>query len=132
MSEAVYIALFCTILTGFVMHYLTKDRDAGVRRVILDREAEVRRREFRRHILKCAYTLERTPHDRPDEVWRAYATMAPEILAEAELVAGDFPREFTALVRRAGEWRHADAESEAHSKNKALRDVLRDSIRDVY
>lgn len=127
-------ALFCTILTGFITHYLTKDRDAQARKAILEREADIRRRHFRRHVLRCRYVRERTPHNQPDEVWRQYAQMAPDLLAEAALGDGDFrtSSEFKDLVRRAGEWRRNDAEAAAKSEGKDLRDVLRDSIFDVY
>lgn len=124
-------SVFCSILTGLIVHYLTKDRDATARKSILDREADVRRRHFRRHVLKAAYTLERISHERPDDAWTAYCGMAPDILAEAELVAGDYPSEFDALVKCAAEWRRASAES-ARQQGQALRDVLRDSIRKVY
>jgi hypothetical protein len=107
----VWAPIFGSAFVGLLVHYLTKDRDATTRQSILDREADVRRRQFRRHILKCSYTLERTRHDRPDNVWTAYAAMAPDILAEAELVAGDYPAEFEALIKRAGEWRREDAEA---------------------
>lgn len=127
-------SLLGILIGGIVGHYLTKDRDTQARRAILDREADVRRRHFRKHILKCRYVLERTPHDRPDDVWAQYSQMAPDFLAEAALVDGDFasPDEFSQLVHRAGYWRRSDAEFAAQSNGKDLRDILRDSICDVY
>jgi hypothetical protein len=127
-------SLLGMLISGFAAHYLTKDRDAATRRAILEREADVRRRHFRKHVLKCRYLLERTSHDQPEEVWARYSEMAPDFLAEAALVDGDFaPREkFTALVNRAGHWRRPDAEAVAQSSGRDLRDILRDSICDVY
>src|SRR5437867_2916945 len=123
-----------SLLGILIGHYLTKDRDAQTRRAILEREADVRRRHFRKHVLECRYVLERTPHNRPDDVWAQYSDMAPDFLAEAALVDGDFaaPDEFNQLVHRAGHWRRSDAESAAQSEGKDLRDILRDSICDVY
>jgi hypothetical protein len=137
MSEAaawwgIGASLLSALVTGFIVHYLTKDRDAETRKSILDREADVRRRQFRRHILKASYTLERMSHETPnDALWKVYCGMAPEILSEAELVVGDFPSDFKKLVKRAGEWRWEDAQAAA-TNGKTLRDILRDSIRDVY
>jgi hypothetical protein len=96
---------------GLFAHWLTKGRDAQMKKAILDREADVRKRKFRQHILRCRYALERVPHDKPNEVWTAYASMAPEILAEAQMVAGDFQPEFITLVRRAGEWEYAEEQA---------------------
>jgi hypothetical protein len=127
-------SLLGILIGAIVAHYLTKDRDVAARKAILDREADIRRRHFRKHVLKYRYLLERTPHDRPDDVWTRYSETAPDFLAEAAIVDGDFvPRDqFTAIVHRAGHWRRADAESSARSAGKDLRDVLRDSICDVY
>lgn len=125
-------AILANLITGFIVHYLTKDRDAKTRQSILDREADVRRRRFRQHVLKASSTLERMSHQTANDVmWKAYCDMAPDILAEAELVAGDYSSEFTKLVKRAGEWRWEDAQAAA-TGGKTLRDVLRDSIREVY
>lgn len=125
------------------MHYLTKDRDARSRAANLEREADLRRREFIKTILLYRYRLERIPHTDPDAVWAAYAEMAPSLLAEAALVEGDFKPvgEFMRLVRRAGEWRLEDANATAFGTStgletgvyaKVLRDILRDSLVDVY
>lgn len=135
LDTAIYLSLFCSLVTGLCVHYLTKDRDTRTRKIVQEREAEVRRRIFRRLLLRSRYTLERTPHDRPDEVWSVYTNLAPELLAEAALVEGDFlpSDEFLIVVRRAGELRRDDAEKEARvSGGKVLRDVLKEAICAVY
>jgi hypothetical protein len=55
-------------------------------------------------------------------------------MTEAELVSGDFIPlvDFKRLVACAGEWRQDDAVRKASNTGVTLRDVLRDSILDVY
>lgn len=121
------------LIGGLAAHYLTKDRDVAARRAIAAREADIRRRGFQKFILRCGYTLERTNGGQSRLVWECYAAMAPDILAEAALVEGDVhdPEALRSAVRRAGEWRYADAETEAEHQGCQLRDVLCDSIRAI-
>lgn len=130
---AILLPTFTGLLGAFVGHYLTKDRDVAARRAIDAREADIRRQSFRKFILRCGYSLERTNGGQPRLVWECYAAMAPDIMAEAVLVEGDVrdPEALRVAVRRAGEWRYADAETEAESQGCQLRDVLCDSIRAI-
>lgn len=57
--------------------------------------------------------------------------MAPDILAEASLVLGDFDAPLEPLVEQAGNWRIEDAQRLAHERKCNLRDILRDSIKDI-
>lgn len=127
------IAIASGLIGVFLGHYLTKDRDVAARRAIASREADIRRRSFRKFILRCGYALERTNGGQPRSVWECYAAMAPDIMAEAALVEGDVhdPEALRAAVRRAGEWGYVDAETEAQRHECQLRDILCDSIRAI-
>lgn len=57
-----------TVIGWGVGHRLATKRDLIARKAIEEREAELRRRYFRRFIRKCRYTLERTPHTMPQIV----------------------------------------------------------------
>lgn len=115
---------------GFFGHWLASRREIAARSALLSKEAEIRRRAFRRFALKFRYDLERISHLENQKVWDEYAKRASDLLAEASLVVGDYsaPDEFLRLAKRAGEWRHEVAVAEAKKRDCTLRDVLRDSI----
>ena len=137
-ANALLWAVGAPILTGLMgallAHALTKNRDLATRRAIQRINADLRKRHFKKFILRCRYSLERLPHNNDDELWHKYASFAPDIMTEAELVSGDFIPlvDFKRLVACAGEWRQDDAVRKASNTGVTLRDVLRDSILDVY
>ncbi len=95
--EPLLIVLLTSIVTGgaglFVGHYLTKDRDARMHRVILSHEAEIRRREFLRLVVRGCCRIQRpaTPDHAPEDPWIAYNIAITEISAEFAMCEGDFP-----------------------------------------
>ena len=129
-----YAISACLILaTGLLTHYFTSNRDAKMKGAILDREAEVRRRQFARMVRKCRYSLERIKDSDPETVWDRYCEMAPDILADAALVEKDFPNSETLvrLIRRAGEWGRQDANAKARHEGRSLREVLCESLKAI-
>ena len=132
--DAIIMGFLILFLTAFIAHVLTKDRDIGTRRVLATREAEQRRLNFQKYVLLRRYQLERIAHHDDVAVWRAYEGWAPELIAEGNLVVGDFypVTDFVKLVRQAGEWRREDADKAAQVRGHRLRDVLRDSLVELY
>jgi hypothetical protein len=118
---------------AYLAHRWARDRDIVARSAILDREADVRRREFRKFILKTGFTFERTKGSDADKVWALYESVAPDILAEAALVEGDVrdPKALMAAVRCAGEWKRFNAQAAATQQKCEVRSILRESIRAI-
>ena len=86
------IAIASALIGGFLGHYLTKDRDTRMRKAILAREAEIRRREFRRIISRYRSRIERpaTPDHAPEEPWPVFNEALTAIISEAAMCEGDF------------------------------------------
>ncbi len=123
------------VLIGSIFgHYLTKSRDLETRKSLLKKEADLRRRQFQKQILRIRYTLERTNPEPAERIFSKYAEMMPDFLSEAVLVYDDYPHRegLIRLVERAGHWRLNEAATEGMSKTKDVRDVLRDSFVELY
>ena len=122
--------LAAAVVGGVIGHLLATEREITARTALLLKEAESRRRGFRRVALKFRYDLERISHLEDQSVWQEYVRQSSDLIAEASLVVGDYaaPNEFFRLAKKAGGWRHEDAQAEATKKGCTLRDVLRDSI----
>ncbi|MCW1885535.1 hypothetical protein OKA04_12415 [Luteolibacter flavescens] len=121
------------ILGAVVAHWLTRDREEKAKSALLEREAELRRRSFRKLARVWRYTLERLPNNNASVVWEAYEKMAVEILAEGDLSAPDFKRhdDLMAAIKTAGEIRKRDAEAEAQQNCCSLRELLRDKVKAI-
>jgi len=88
------IAIASGLIGVFFGHYLTKDRDTRTREAILDREAEIRRRDFNRIITKWRCKL--IYSDRSDGTVTPRPTFnqaITEIMAEFALCGADFKRQ---------------------------------------
>jgi hypothetical protein len=102
--DPVFAAILSAVCSGgvclFLGHYLTKDRDARMRAAIQKREAEFRRRQFRRVISKWRYslTIPQNPDNTTIDPWRGFSSAIAEISSEFALCDSDFPNS-----RRIGE-----------------------------
>ncbi|MCB1133298.1 MAG: hypothetical protein KDN05_19410 [Verrucomicrobiae bacterium] len=78
------------LIGALAAHILTRDRDARTKRSILAREAEIRRREFARLVVRGCCRIQRpaTPDHAPEDPWIAYNSALADISAECD---GDFP-----------------------------------------
>lgn len=126
----VWATIFGSLLTGLTVHYLTKDRDARMRKAILEKEADVRRREFRKFIITSRSRLDRIDHKNDGAVWTRYAELAPEIRGEAALVERDYSdaSRFATLIETAAGWREVDLRQEAERRQTNIREVICDSL----
>jgi hypothetical protein len=86
------IAVASGLLGIFFGHRLAGDRDIRMRQAILDREAEIRRREFMRLVVRGCCRIQRpaTPDHAPEDPWIAYNISITEISAEFAMCDGDF------------------------------------------
>ena len=86
------IAVASGLLGIFFGHRLAGDRDIRMRQAILDREAEIRRREFMRLVVRGCCRIQRptTPDHAPEDPWIAYNISITEISAELAISYGDF------------------------------------------
>lgn len=123
-------ALAGILVGGLVAHYFTKDRDAAARKTLLDREADVRRRQFRKFLHTFRGRIERVDHGSDSAVWAEYARIAPEFKGEAFMVCSDFkePDTFASLADTVGGWPYNIAEKRAKQEKTNIRQVLCDSI----
>jgi len=123
-------AVLGALFSGFFTHYLTKDRDAAIRQSILDREADMRRRQFRKFLHCFRGRMERIDHGDVVEIWRKYIELAPEFKGEVALVSGDFSdlMTFAKLADAIGGWRYEDVKKEAERQGTNMRQVICDSI----
>jgi hypothetical protein len=91
-----YFGFFSGLLIGafssIVTHTLTKRRDLVTRNAILDRESELRRREFLRLVVRgcCSIRRPATPDHSPEDPWITYNIAITEISAEFAMCEGDF------------------------------------------
>ena len=83
--------LLGALFGAIIAHYLTKDRDSNMRRVILEREADIRRREFRRLIIRWIYRIQRPPKGQPEDPYFVFEEAMTEISAEFEVCSIDLP-----------------------------------------
>ena len=122
--------LIGALISGFCAHYLTKDRDVRMRKAILEKESDVRRREFRKFIVTSRSRLDRIDHKDERAVWVKYTELAPEIRGEAALVEADYSdaSRFSVLIETAAGWGDAALYQEARQRNTNIRDVICDSI----
>ena len=121
-------ALVGILIGGLVTHTFTKDRDARMRQAILDREAEIRRREFIRLIVRGCYRIQHptTPDHAPEDPWIAYNTSIGEIGSEFPMCEGDFQHAewVSKALITASNLQKQDVEDKARDSGKSPRQVL--------
>jgi len=126
------IAIASALIGGFLGHYLTKDRDTRMRKAILAREAEIRRREFRRIISRYRSRIERpaTPDHAPEEPWPVFNEALTAIISEAAMCEGDFTdgKALDDAIRSAAALRKNDAESRMNKTQTPFRSILSDEL----
>jgi len=126
------IAIASGLIGMFFGHYLTKDRDAITRQAILDRESDLRRREFRRIIARYRSRIERpaTPDHVPEDPWPVFNEALTEIIAEATMCEGDFrdTKAITDAIDRATALRKKEAETRMNKTQTSFRDILSDEL----
>jgi hypothetical protein len=127
-----FIAIASALIGGFLGHYLTKDRDTRMRKAILAREAEIRRREFRRIISRYCSRIERpaTPDHAPEEPWQVFNEALTAIISEASMCEGDFVdgKALDDAIRSATSLCKSDAESRMNKTHTAFRSILSDEL----
>jgi hypothetical protein len=130
MSDKWVVTLLLTVLAALVTHYLTKDRDAKTRQSILDREADVRRRQFRKFIYSFRGQMERVDHGDNAAVWKKYIELAPTFKGEAALVSGDFTdqKTFAKFADTIGGWPYETVKAKAQEQGTNMREVICESI----
>lgn len=138
-TDPALITLLPPVITGvfgiLVGHYLTKDRDAQARKAILDRESEIRRREFRRIIARYRSRIERpsTPDHAPEEPWPVFNMALTEIIAESAMCEKDFADRKTLddAIRRATELHQEEAYARARQRDGDFRKVLAEELTQI-
>ena len=134
--DPVFVGILASVVTGgiglFMGHYLTKDRDAITRQSILERESEIRRREFRRIIARYRSRIERpfTPDHAPEEPWPVFNMALTDIIAEAAMCENDFPdrKALDDAIRSATDLRKDDTERHMNQTQTPMRTILSDEL----
>ncbi len=134
--ESVLALIFSSVVTGgiglFMGHYLTKDRDARTRKAIIERESEIRRREFRRIIARYRSRIERpsTPDHAPEEPWPVFNMALTDIIAEAAMCENDFTdrKALDDAIRSATELRKDDTERHMNQTQTPMRTILSEQL----
>jgi hypothetical protein len=124
------VPLLAALVGGYFGHRLASDRDLAGREAVLEKEADVRRRHFRKFALSVRFDLER--HGDAD-AWKIYNSRAGELMAEGALVESDFtdPQEFKRLLEKAGYCEPGETGEQAKAAGKSVREFLRDAVYDV-
>jgi len=134
-TTALLIAIASGLLGVFFGHYLTKDRDARMRQSILDREAEIRRREFLRLVVRGCCRIQRpaTPDHAPEDPWIAYNIAIGEISSEFAMCERDFPDAPRLLqaLSAAVTLEKEDVESKVRESGESHRQILTGFLKDI-
>ena len=133
------IALFPPVFTGvfgiLVGHYLTKDRDTRMRQAILDRESNIRRREFQRVVSRWRYRIERppTPDNNPEDPWMAFNAAMAEIISEFVMCDGDFndSQPLRAAIESTAKLEKRNVEARMNQGKGSFRQILCDKFDEI-
>ncbi|MEO5915979.1 MAG: hypothetical protein ABIS50_17220 [Luteolibacter sp.] len=128
-------ALVGILIGGLVAHTFTKDRDSRMQRIILKREADIRKREFLRLVVRGCYRIQRpaTPDHDPGDPWIAYNEAITEISAEFAMCEGDFPDapRLLSALRAATTLEKEQVEAKVRESGKSHRCILTGFLADI-
>jgi len=129
-DSTILIPILAALISGLVVHRLTKNRDIEGRNAILSKEADIRRRHFRKFLYVFRGRMERIDHTDDAAVWKEYVRLAPEFKGEAALVGGDYldSSAFLKLADTVGGWPYEQTAQRAKQEASNMRQVICDSI----